>query len=208
MLNDFLFLWCNREKPKTVTRWVKVWLKRVLNLYSVVNLLLRPALFRQRGAKVGRLAILGKARVSGGLAKLIVGDGSALGRCEIALHDNVTIGSCVVINDGAVLLTASHSLSDPQWRTTTAPILIADYAWIATRAIVLPGVRIGRGAVVGAGAVVRSDVPDYGVVAGNPAMLMPSRRATELSYWPVMMNAPFEAWVGSGLNSPRPESSK
>lgn len=202
MLRDFLYLWRNREKPKTITRWVKVWLKRVFHLHSVINLLLRPALFRQRGAKIGKLVILGKLRVNGGLAKLIIGDGSSLGRCEIALHDNVIVGSYVVINDGALLLTASHSLTDPQWRLKKAPIVIGDYAWIATNAIILPGVTIGRGGVVGAGAVVRDDVPDYGVVVGNPATLVPHRRVTGLCYWPVVLNAPFEAWFGPVIERP------
>ena len=119
-----------------------------------------------------------------------------MGRCEIALHDKVTIGRRVVINDGALVLTASHSLRDPAWHHKKAPIVIGDYAEIASNAIVLPGVTIGRGAVVGAGAVVREDVPDYGVVVGNPARLMPNQRTRELNYSPVMLNAPFEAWVG------------
>lgn len=201
MLSDLLFLWSNREKPSTFTRWVKVWFKRVFHLYGTCRLLLRPALFRRRGAKVGRLVVLGKSRIAGRLTNFIVGDGTSLGRCEIALHDRVIIGSCVVINDGAVLLTASHSLTDPQWKLKRAPIVIGDYAWIATNAIILPGVIIGRGGVVGAGAVVRSDVPDYGVVAGNPAALMSCRRATELSYRPVVLNAPFEAWFGQNFNT-------
>ena len=46
------------------------------------------------------------------------------------------------------------------------------------------------------GAVVREDVPDFGVVIGNPTRLMPNQRTRELNYSPVMLNAPFEAWVG------------
>ena len=63
------------------------------------------------------------------------------------------------INDGAVLLTATHSLTDPAWSLTIDPIEIGAYAWIAMNAIILPGVSIGQGAVVGAGAVVRRNVP-------------------------------------------------
>jgi maltose O-acetyltransferase len=134
--------------------------------------------------------------MGGRFADLVIGDETALGRCEIALHDKVCIGRRVVINDGVLILTASHSLSDPTWGHKRAPITIGDYAWIASNATVLPGVTIGRGAVVGAGAVVREDVPDYGVVIGNPARLVPRQRARELNYSPVMLNAPFEAWVG------------
>ncbi|MBI5430571.1 MAG: acyltransferase [Nitrosomonadales bacterium] len=205
MLNDFLYLWCNREQPKSLARWFKVWLKRFFHLYGVCRLLFRPALCRCFGAKIGYLAVLGKCRFSGHPAKLTVGHETTLGRCEIALHDRVTIGSRVVINDGAVLLTASHSITDPQWGLKKAPIVIGDYAWIATNAILLPGVTVGKGAVVGAGAVVRSDVADYAVVIGNPAITQPRQRTSELSYCPVMLNAPFEAWVGPDFGSVRQE---
>lgn len=197
---DFLFLWRYREQPESVARWVKVWLKRSFHLFGLGRLLLRPALFRWRGAKVGHLSILGRSNIAGILSNLEIGSESSLGRCEIALHDRVAIGSRVVINDGAVLLTASHSLKDPQWGHKKAPIIIGDYAWIATNAILLPGTEVGRGAVVGAGAVVRGAVPDFAVVAGNPAVLLPCRRTAELAYSPVMLNAPFEAWVGPRFN--------
>jgi acetyltransferase-like isoleucine patch superfamily enzyme len=196
MLQEILYLWHSREKPKNFPRLLKVWGKRLFHLYGVCRLLTRSDLFRMRGASIGHLVVLGKSRIGGRLSNLTIGNESSLGRCEIALHDKVTIGRCVVINDGAVLLTASHSLTDPKWGHKKAPIAIGDYAWIATNAMILPGVTIGRGAVVGAGAVVRSNVPDYAVVAGNPAAPMPSQRSPELSYSPVMLNAPFEAWVG------------
>ncbi len=51
----------------------------------------------------------------------------------------------------------------------THPITIEDCSWIATGAIILPGVTVGEGAVVAAGAVVTHDVPPWTVVAGNPA---------------------------------------
>ena len=199
MLRDFLFRWNSRENPNNPLRWLKVWAKRIFHLYGTARLLFRPALFRFRGASVGQLTILGDAKIAGHLTNLNIGDETALGRCEIALHDRVSIGTRVVINDGAVLLTATHSLTDPLWGTKKAPIFIGDYAWIATNAILLPGVKVGRGAVVGAGAVVREDVPDYTVVTGNPATLLSRQRVTNLSYSPVLLNAPFEAWVGSNL---------
>ena len=49
------------------------------------------------------------------------------------------------------------------------PIVIEDYVWIATGAMILPGVTVGEGAVVAAGSVVTKDVPPWTVVAGNPA---------------------------------------
>ena len=52
------------------------------------------------------------------------------------------------------------------------PVLIKEYAWIGAGATILPGVCIGRHAIVGAGSVVTKDVPDYAVAAGNPAKII------------------------------------
>ena len=76
-----------------------------------------------------------------------------------------------------------------------APIVIDDYAWIATNSIILPGVTIGKGAVVGAGSVVTKSVPPYQVVAGNPARIVKERTLKELSHVTVNWLAPFEAWL-------------
>jgi len=151
---------------------------------------------RMRGASVGSCVSLGDAVLAGNMRGLSIGDESSLGACDVMLHASVTIGARVVVNDGARLLTASHALRDSRWSTVSAAIVIEDYAWIATGAIILGGVTIGRGAVVGAGAVVRHDVPAYSLAIGNPAVVIPDARASELDYSPVLMTAPFEAWVG------------
>ena len=196
MLNDVRYLWRNREKPTSPCRWIKVWVKRRYHIVNLSRLLIRSTLFRWRGASVDRLVVLGRARIEGKATLLSIGEESSFGRCKIALHDRVTIGRRVVVSDGVVLLTATHSLKDPDWSHKKAPIVIGDYAWVATNAMVLPGVMIGRGAVVGAGAVVRLDVPDYAIVTGNPATTRPIQQNAELRYSPVLLNAPLEAWVG------------
>ena len=54
-------------------------------------------------------------------------------------------------------------------------VTIEDDVWIGRRVIILPGVRVGRGSVLAAGAVVTKDVPDFTIVAGNPAKVVKSR---------------------------------
>lgn len=78
-------------------------------------------------------------------------------------------------------MTAEHDIDDPYFVGTEAPVHIGDYAWISSRATILPGVRIGNGAVVAAGAVVTKDVPDYTVVGGVPAKLIGVRN-NQLKY--------------------------
>lgn len=175
--------------------------KRLILCFALIRLLIRPLLFRVKGAQIGRLVVLGEARIQGNPGNLSIGGQTSLGKCEISLHDTVKIGRCVVISDGAILLTASHSLNDPQWRHIKGPIVVGDYAWIATNAIILPGVSIGRGSVVGAGAVVRRDVPEYAVVSGNPATVHTVQRTRTLAYSPVLLNAPFEAWIGQNMTN-------
>jgi len=202
VLNDTAYLWRYRERPNQLRRWFFVMTKLLILFFALLRLLIRPVLFRIKGAQIGRLVVLGKSRVQGNFSNLHIGDQTSLGQYEITLHDTVKIGRRVVINDGTVLLTASHSLSDPQCRHKKGPIIVGDYAWIATNAIILPGVSIGRGAVVGPGAVVRRDIPEYAVViTGNHSSVQRVQRTRSLSYSPVLLNAPFEAWVGPGFNN-------
>lgn len=102
--------------------------------------------------------------ISIGVNTVIDRDCSLDGRGGIAIGDNVNLAPEVMV------LTASHDPDDTEgFSGITKPVHIGDYAWIATRAIILPGTTIGRGAVVGAGSVVTRDVEPDTIVAGNPA---------------------------------------
>ena len=87
----------------------------------------------------------------------------------------LTIGESCNISSEAAIWTGSHDLDSPEFASTTAPVVIGSRVWISFRAIVLPGVTIGEGAVVSAGAVVRNDVPAFAIVAGVPARIIGSR---------------------------------
>lgn len=140
------------------------------------------------------LSVVG-GRLIGPLKNLRVGDESSIGKAMIVLHAPVIVGNRVVINDGATLLTATHDLGDPGWSVFCKPIQIDDYAWVAQNSMIMPGVHIGRGAVVGAGAVVAHDVEPHTVVYGNPARPTSRMRVNELNYCPVAFLAPYEAWL-------------
>ena len=86
----------------------------------------------------------------------------------------ITIGNNVNISSFTIMLGGWHDLDDPTFAAELRPMVIEDYAWIATRATIMAGVRIGRGAVVAAGAVVTRDVPPYAVMAGVPAKSAPN----------------------------------
>jgi maltose O-acetyltransferase len=85
----------------------------------------------------------------------------------------IRLGDSVVLAPEVMLLTGSHDIHDPQKRAgklTAHPITICDGAWLGARSMILPGVTVGEGAIVGAGAVVTKDVPAHTVVAGVPAV--------------------------------------
>lgn len=141
----------------------------------------------QRG--VGVLGFVHLIGPPGSARNLHVGAGSVIGPgARFCLDGEVFIGANVSIGPGAMLYTATHLIAEPSRRMHPQPmgrrVVIEDGAWIALGALVLPGVRVGRGAVVAAGAVVGTDVPDNVLVAGNPATVVqdlprPSHPATE-----------------------------
>jgi acetyltransferase-like isoleucine patch superfamily enzyme len=91
---------------------------------------------------------------------------------HIKINDDVLIGSDVHI------YTNNHNFYDKdrsifvQGHQDVEPVMIEFGSWIGAKAVILPGVTIGRGAVVGAGAIVTKDVPPFTVVAGNPARIV------------------------------------
>lgn len=87
--------------------------------------------------------------------------------------EGITIGNRVNIAAGAAIVSVGHPLIPPRWAAHVgAPIVIGNEVWIGVNAVVLPGVTIGEGAVVAAGAVVTKDVPPWSVVAGVPARVI------------------------------------
>ena len=193
----FRYMWRHRCRPSLLSReFFRAWAKRVLTLPSLLQMVFSRLRLVRRGASVGEDACIGKVEATGKLRMLSVGNATFIGCVRIAVHDRVEIGSNVCINDGVLILTASHSVRDPAWGQVTKPVIIEDYAWIAMGAIVLPGVRIGRGAVVGAGAIVSRDVPAYAVAVGNPATIREGQRARDVAYSPVRFLAFQDAWLG------------
>ena len=111
------------------------------------------------------------------------------------------IGNHVVLNDGVTILTATHLTDDPNWPTRTAPVIIEDYARVAMGAMMLPGVRIGHGAVVGARAVVAKHLQSYCIAIVNPAQILAKLRPAGLCYLPTASDAAYEAWLGGSTEN-------
>ncbi len=131
------------------------------------------------GVYVGHTAIL-KAYPEG---ELVVGDGSWIGeQCYLNSAGGLRIGFNVGVGIGVRMITSAHGEDGRDVpilhaQLTYAAIEIGDDSDIGVAATILPGVRIGRGVQVGAGAVVAVDLPDYAVAAGVPARVLRLRDA-------------------------------
>lgn len=179
--------WVTQTK-RTIFALVKYMTNHMIG--HIPSYLVRHAWYRHvLGWQIGPRAsiLMGQYIEMGGLrssrSKVIIGDGSIINRgVLLQTLGGLVIGKNVSVSTGVSLVTGAHDMSDPQFTEVMKPIIIGDYAWIGTNATVLGGVTIGEGAVVCAGAIVRSDVRPYAVVDGVPAKVVGTRRLTNPSY--------------------------
>lgn len=127
----------------------------------------------ERSRLMGALHLTGRARWQDNLT--IGADTLITGPLSIDLEAPVHIGDRVRMGHDVLLLTVDHRIGKTEYRcgdSFARPISIGDGAWLGSRVVVLPGVSIGKGAVVAAGAVVTRDVPADTLVAGVPARVL------------------------------------
>ncbi|EKQ67114.1 acetyltransferase (isoleucine patch superfamily) [Leptolyngbyaceae cyanobacterium JSC-12] len=99
--------------------------------------------------------------------------------CVLDGRGEILIGNNVNISPEVMILTAYHNPDSEDFAGVEKSVIVEDYAWLATRALILPGVKIGRGAIVAAGSVVTKDVPPQAIVGGNPARFIRERKGTQ-----------------------------
>ena len=118
-------------------------------------------------------------------AGIKIGNHVNIGRYSILSgYSDLVIGNYVMIGPNCNILTANHGFSG--WEESMiaqpvkcGPVIIGDDVWLGANVVVLPNVRIGRGAIVGANAVVTKDVEAYSIVGGVPAKLIRYRFSEE-----------------------------
>jgi maltose O-acetyltransferase len=149
---------------------------RLLPDYTLARV--RAQLFRLGGCDLepgvglqGRVVLFGPGR---GARRLHMAAGTMVGpRVTFGLDAEITIGRNVSIGPYATFYTATHAIGYGSRRMQLAvvarPIVVEDGVWVGMGSLILPGVTLGRGSVVAAGAVVTESVPPNCLVAGNPA---------------------------------------
>ena len=111
-----------------------------------------------------------------------IGNNSGIG-VNAHFYGKVVIGDNVMMAPDCIIYVRNHESSRldipmcEQGSTEERPVVIGNDVWIGGRVIILPGVKIGDGAIIGAGSVVTKDVSEYDVVAGNPARVIKDRRS-------------------------------
>lgn len=131
---------------------------------------MRGRIYDPRHIIIGEDTIIGERVTLDGRKQLLNSEGG------LEIGDHVDIASEVMI------WTSQHDLKSPEWHAMEAKVVIEDYVFLGPRTIILPGVKIGRGAVVAAGAVVTKDVEPLAIVAGVPAKKIGERPVSQLNY--------------------------
>ena len=154
----------------------------VLLVGKIPSHILRKQLYKLLGLKIGKHStIYGGAEIRH-VHNIKIGSNWIIGHYAILDgRGGIEIGNNVNFSSGVWIWTVQHDKDDPYFGVKIGKVVIEDYAWIACRTIILPNVKIGKGAVVCAGAVVTKNVEPYFVVAGIPAKKI-GERNTNLLY--------------------------
>lgn len=162
-----------------------------------------PSVTVMRGPQTGaRQIVLGEGVLLFDHVRLLLGDTRVPVNAPFVLKTNVVINvGCYVSGEGGLvleegvllgaycaILTAGHGIDHGAAMVGHNPITygavhIGKGAWLGAQVTVLPNVRIGQGAVIGAGSVVTRDIPDFAVAVGNPARVRRFRHGQGIPWW-------------------------
>lgn len=136
------------------------------------------------GAKIGKISMFGGFEIRNP-SGLVVQDGCSIGpRVLLDGRKGLQIKKNVTIACEAIIWTLHHDYNDKNFKAVGDPVVIEEYAWICSRAVILPGVTVGKGAVVATGSVVTKNVLPFTIVGGIPAKQIGKRDEKEYEYIP------------------------
>jgi acetyltransferase-like isoleucine patch superfamily enzyme len=144
---------------------------------------LRILVLRAWGAKIGNEVTVYHGIEVRCARRLEIGPHTIIGDDAILdARGGLVIGSNVNLSSGVSIWSAQHDWRSPGFDFVARPVSVGDWAWLSARATVLPGVDVGRGAVLAAGALATHAVPERSVYGGVPAKLIGERPAEALGY--------------------------
>ena len=163
--------------PTFKDRWLRIW-EQVYNI--AINKIpfhcVRLAWLRLGGARIGQGSTIWRNTEVLGINNLVIGRDSVVAwHCQLDARAGLTIGDHVAIASHVLIIAGSHDLAAEEFWSVSAPIVIEDYVWVASRALVAHGAHLGRGCVVTANTVVAKAVPAYKIIGGTGAKVMGER---------------------------------
>lgn len=172
---------------KASNRFISYWLDFELMILNIISQIpihsLRILAYRLAGVKIAKGAHLHIGTDFYQPSGVSIGSGSIIGKKTfLDGRDKLVIGKQVDIASEVMIYNSEHDIHSSDFRAVNGPVEIGDYSFIGPRAIILPGVKIGKGAIVAAGAVVTKDVPEMTIVGGVPAKPIGKRQVSDLNY--------------------------
>lgn len=147
----------------------------------------RRFFYRLAGMKIGKGSAIHMDTRFYNPRNISIGEDTIIGENAVLDgREKLTIGNHVDIASEVMIYNSEHNVESEHFsaveNVVLEPVVIEDYVFIGPKAIILPGVKIGKGSIVGAGAVVTKEVPPYAIVGGVPAKIIGERRNKDLHY--------------------------
>lgn len=143
----------------------------------------RIVFYKIDGVKIGKKVHIHMGTQFFNPSKIEIGDGTIIGQnAFLDGRDTLKIGKHVDIASDVLIYNSEHDINSDDFRPIHGAVEIEDYVFIGPRAIILPGVKISKGAVIAAGAVVTKDVGAFEIAGGVPAKVIGDRKNKEPHY--------------------------
>lgn len=149
-----------------------------LNRHNILSRRLRVMIYRDLcGMKVGGQTDIWAGNRFNVADSVTIGRNTIVGPCNVFLaRGGMTIGDHVNLSGFSYFISQAHDARGANFNPTVfKPVIIENHVWVATHAMIMPGVKLGQGCVVAAGAVVTKNVEPFTIVAGNPARVIGQR---------------------------------
>lgn len=173
--------------PKIINRFYNYWLDFELMLIRwaghVPIHFIRRWTYRVAGVKIGKGSVIHIGVNFFNPKGVEIGEGTIVGdNCFLDGRAPLKIGNHVDIASQVLIYNSEHKINHPEFEAEEESVEIDDYVFVGPRAIIQPGIKIGRGAIIAAGAVVTKDVAPGKVVGGVPAKVIGERKLKDFRY--------------------------
>lgn len=177
----------NEVTKKVINRFynyildIELFILRITGFIPIYTI--RLLLYLASGVKIGKGSHIHMGTQFFYPANIKIGSDTIIGQnAFLDGRDKLIIGDHVDIASDVMIYNSEHDINSEDFHAVTAPVEIEDYVFIGPRSIILPGVKIGKGAVIAAGAVVTKEVPPFVIVGGVPAKMIGERAIKDLHY--------------------------